>query len=426
MANRRALQPRFYADIFQYLKYVGYFSASGVSSTLTPNVGWQAYTMNPHKSQKVELSPVVSNFKFWATIGQDNYVNESSHGIVFDENLDEQLWAILSYLNNSEDEHHSSGAYSGVLGHNLRTLDIKNVLFDWKGEISDSTVVSRQTSWREIVNYSRNEGAYSENSSSPEYDGFSIWEVTGRDNLDIGVFTQLDSIFDRMDLNGSTSTFEPDSSGNYLLASIGGITHGIFFEPEFPISVDVVIDTEFDGVDVLKSSGGSSFVNVNHTGSPYWVRNDSKIVREAGDLEFATNFQSPSMPPWSVHKRIFNTLGGSASYIDRFYDYSKTFIQPRRSWEITFSNFEGDNLFSKSSNPNKFTYWNEGSSQYEFDTSMSSFFGLTLGGKIPFIFCPDSKADDLEFAICKIDGDLECKQVANNVFEYSLKIVEVW
>ena len=52
--------------------------------------------------------------------------------------------------------------------------------------------------------------------------------------------------------------------------------------------------------------------------------------------------------------------------------------------------------------------------------------GITLNGNLPFLFCPDSSADDLEFAICRIDRTPSFKQVANNLFSTSLVITETF
>ena len=83
-------------------------------------------------------------------------------------------------------------------------------------------------------------------------------------------------------------------------------------------------------------------------------------------------------------------------------------------------------MFHKAGNENKFFTYDEDTEAYTFDSSMASFMKLSLMGKIPFIFCPDSSATDLEFAICRIDKDPTFKQVANNLFSTSLSITEVF
>ena len=102
-----------------------------------------------------------------------------------------------------------------------------------------------------------------------------------------------------------------------------------------------------------------------------------------------------------------------------------------------------DNLFNKAGNPNSFFTFNEESLAHEIDLSMETFFKLTLGGKLPFIFQPNSNPDILgsngtdvqyessphalfEFALCKIEGDIKQKQITANSFEISFEIKEVW
>ena len=59
---------------------------------------------------------------------------------------------------------------------------------------------------------------------------------------------------------------------------------------------------------------------------------------------------------------------------------------------------------------------------------MSIVMDKTIGGSLPFIFQPDGNNNSPDqFAICQIDQDsFKFKQVANNVYDISLKIREVW
>ena len=58
---------------------------------------------------------------------------------------------------------------------------------------------------------------------------------------------------------------------------------------------------------------------------------------------------------------------------------------------------------------------------------MASFMGLTFNGALPFLFNPDSSAEDKEFAICKIDqSSISYKQVAFRTWNVSFVIREVW
>ena len=81
---------------------------------------------------------------------------------------------------------------------------------------------------------------------------------------------------------------------------------------------------------------------------------------------------------------------------------------------------------------NKFFTWTnpeelEGVPEYQFDASMASFMGLTFNGSLPFLFNPNSSAEDKEFAICKIDqSSISYKQVAFRTWDVSFVIREVW
>ena len=52
----------------------------------------------------------------------------------------------------------------------------------------------------------------------------------------------------------------------------------------------------------------------------------------------------------------------------------------------------------------------------------------TIGGALPFVFQPDGNNNSPDqFAICKLDHEsFQYTQVANNVYDISLKIREVW
>ena len=73
--------------------------------------------------------------------------------------------------------------------------------------------------------------------------------------------------------------------------------------------------------------------------------------------------------------------------------------------------------------------WTNTIHRYNIDTDDSFYaqvWNKTLGGALPFIFCPDSKATDLEFSLCRITNQPSFKQVANNTFSTSLTITETW
>ena len=103
----------------------------------------------------------------------------------------------------------------------------------------------------------------------------------------------------------------------------------------------------------------------------------------------------------------------------------------RRSWKVSLSFMTYDNLFHKSSNPNKFFTWTDpdnedGTPEYVFDDSMASFFKLTFNGGLPFIFCPDKDADNPEFAICRLASKPVFNLSSYGYFDTTLDIVETY
>ena len=59
------------------------------------------------------------------------------------------------------------------------------------------------------------------------------------------------------------------------------------------------------------------------------------------------------------------------------------------------------------------------------DNIVNNWLNLTLGGQIPFIFQPDK--DKTEFAMVKIDKpSMKIEQVAHQVYDFSVKLIEVF
>ena len=328
MARRTIQTCRFYADVLQYLKILGYYDGSD-----TPDV----WNMNPSSMSEYDLSGQ-TNFDF-------NLKNPSKE-------LDELLTNVP--------QSSSTGVYGAVLGHTLKNLpmavETDNFTFEDVAEIS---------------NYS---------SLAAEYNGYSIWDIQN-----CGAEENIDKILFKV-LSNQTS-------------KIGAISFGRWFEPSHSPDLSVRLVSEYDGITNQTTVGGNSITNVNHLGQPHW-----------GDL-----------PAWTLEKK-------------EGHDYKIGADTDRKVWQLSFSYIADDNLLSKSNNPNKFFTVTDDT--YVFDSSLSSFFRLTLNGSLPFIFCPNSAGSnptsdegdkDLEFALCKLDQDsLTFRQVASQTWNVSMTVMEVW
>ena len=325
MGKRTVGKPRFYADVLQYLKALGYYNHE---STTAPDL----LNMNP--SQPIKVT------------GQEYF---------YLKNVSEEVYQLLISLNALS----TSGIYIGMLGHSITEGDFVNLnLHDGSEAV---------TMHEEIVNFSY----FSAGISSVEYKGYSLANVTDIDN---------NAYIDKISFN------------LFSEASVGAITYGRWFEPSHAFDLGLKIASDYDGISLQKTISGYTYSNAAHTGVPMW-----------GDL-----------PAWTLEKQE-----GS--------DYKLGGTDGRRQWDVSLSFLSDDDLFSKATNENKFFTYDPDSGGYTFDESIASFLGLTFNGRIPFIFCPDSSATDLEFALCMIDEDsLSFDQVAYQTWNVSMSIVEVW
>ena len=395
MARRTIGKPRFYADIPSYLKTIGrYFgtTSSGLLTTSEPNQE-KVYTMDPYQPNDFQggYEDHWADFRFG--------INQSPESIdTQDEIMDYEINKLLKYYNASDDEHHSCGWYAGVLGNKFVSLqeELGSEIHMCQRFIGSDGVGNNlycnPTAFKEIVNYEAT--ATSSNAGTTgkaKYDGYSLWEITGKGNDDDNRFNILE--FTNISRNADASW--TDWLDNKI--TIGANTCGIFFEPEFAFELQASVSNNYEGIKAQTTLGGHTITNINYLGVPDW-----------GD-----------QPAWTLQK----TNGR---------DYTTVANRGRRQWQVGLTYLADDNILDNAANANKFynDSFTDGVedaySRDNLDTSLSSFFKLTHMGNTKFIFCPDSQADDLEFAICRITNKPSFKQVANNLFSTSLVLTETW
>mgnify|MGYP005822717381 CR=1 FL=1 len=381
MAKRSVGKPRFYADYPSYLKALGYYHGANVAGDISnEEIAHKVWNMNPAQLTEYEINPDEEGltFRFHIDPATGDYPIIETHNI--------QLTQLLFQTN-----------YAGLLGHNLGTLKdsanntIKSLSCYFigsteylAGQDNPVNTNSHQRNPIEIVNYT-----VGGDMGIPEYDGFSLWEITNFTDDNPVKYARMNfSIYSQDDHQGLGIPFGEDK-----IARIGAFTFGRYFEPEFAFDIQATLSTSYEGIKSQTTIGGNTITNINHLGQPAW-----------GDL-----------PAWTLGKQ-------------EGHDYKIGGTMGRRSWNVSLSFMTDDNVFSKAGNENKFFTWDQelGDLGYTFDSSLASFFRLTLNGKLPFIFCPDSSADDLEFALCRISNQPTFKQVANNMFSTSLTIVETY
>ena len=193
-----------------------------------------------------------------------------------------------------------------------------------------------------------------------------------------------------------------------------GHTYKMPHSPDLKVTMSI----DYDGFDSTDTTGGSTITNVRYTGAPKW-----------NDLN-----------AWQI--------GNSESLAER---------GGRRNWSLKFSYLAGKDLFSSNYMANRYanledtennldTYTTNDDAGIVYQEESEHFgeegFTYTLadddsfiarvlnyvGNGTRFIFQPDSNmSNPSDFAICVVDQDsIKITQVANKVYDISLKIREVW
>ena len=269
--------------------------------------------------------------------------------------------------------------YAGLLGHNLANM---------VGVADEYENVGLRLMIDGFYGENNNESTKIVNFKDVDYNGYSLWET--------GAFTSDDpSYYKNISIYSIYQAAE--SAVDYNL-KLGAFTFGRYFEPSHSPDLSVKLIKSYEGVDVQTTIGGSTITNFNHLGQPMW-----------GDL-----------PAWTLEKQ-------------KGHDYNVGADRGRRTWQVSFSYLSDTDIFNTATNENKLFTWTDtsisdsGDREYQFDTSMASFFLLTHNGNLRFIFCPNTDLKNKEFALCMIDQDsLTYTQVAHRTWNVSMNIMEVW
>ena len=171
--------------------------------------------------------------------------------------------------------------------------------------------------------------------------------------------------------------------------NIGTFSIGRYFDFSSP-DLDVQFTLSHEGIKRKRTIGGSDIVSINYHSPPKW-----------GDRK-----------PWTSGKnQSFSGYNG------------------RRSWKVSFSYVDHDNVMPQGMNED-FMFDNniDDTSLWTIHTNeniISHFLTLTLNGSLPFIFQPDVNLDQL--AICRLDKPTtKIKQVAHKTYDISFTFVESW
>ena len=255
--------------------------------------------------------------------------------------------------------------YIAVLGHNFG--DFTTGGFHMR---LDSLTVPGGTYMGRPSDYEITNASFSSNFNAG-FSGFSITEITPPT-------TPVDAYRINFRLQGTDAN----------PISICALSTGYFYDMPHSPELSLTMSHEYDGVKKQETSGGSTLSYVNYYKPPDW-----------GDLQ-----------AWQ--------LGGW----DRKYS-------GRRVWDLTFNHLSDSDIEPYNYHIDS----NSGHSSWK-DNWFTNVLHYTNGGQLPFIFCPDPsigyQSFNLtipEFAICRFDmKTFKREQVANGVYNISVKIKETW
>ena len=380
MAYQNVGTPRFYIDQIQYLKSIGLDFERWYDDW-----GYTANTVESEHSLTILDSPDL--FTFEPEV-QKNKTHENTKSYI--------AWDIpTGYLNTPNLESDNTGRYIAVLNHNIATQQEGLYVFsNWQdyfiGNMGDynATGITEKT----ILN--------NEYTLTP-FDGCTIIEY---DKDSSGFNPNYEEKFVRIGIAGY------DSAVALKEINLGALSWGIYYDMPHSPELDVTMTIENDGYDAITTQGGAHLTNIKYNGAPMWERADGTQA-----------------PPWTIGEPI--SVGRRRG---------------RRVWSMNFKYLSDKDLFASNYMSNNYTENPDGYDSADLDTDAdnnevfyynldndNSFHAQVLnkvGNGQRFIFQPDNTNNNPDqFAICQLDQDsLNIKQVANGVYDISLKIREVW
>ena len=173
---------------------------------------------------------------------------------------------------------------------------------------------------------------------------------------------------------------------------VKSLVFGQYFNMPHSPDLSLSMSHEYDGIKTVTTKGGSTLSNANYHKPPRW-----------GDRE-----------AWQL---------GDFPY----------YYSGRRTWDLSFSYISDTDIEPYSYYGNKYT---NDSPEEGTDNWFQNVLYYTMGGHLPFIFCPDPSIEYYyngnpprtpEFAICRFDMDsFKRTQISFKTYNIKVKIVESW
>jgi len=235
----------------------------------------------------------------------------------------------------------------------------------------------------------------------PSLDGFSICEISAPSVEDYTGYS-------------SVQFYQTYGSTGQKSLKIGSIFMGKYYDMPHSFDLSLTMSHSYEGIKQITTKGGSTLSNASYYKSPKW-----------GDLE-----------AWE----LFNPNPAAT--------YSKPYqSSSRRTWDLSFSFVSDKNLEPYNYTGYEWSSDTDTNIQAELpaqDNFFSDVLRYTMGGHLPFIFCPDPSIDYFdadeysglglsrpprvpEFAICRFDmNTFKRTQVAHKMYTISVKLRETW
>ena len=241
---------------------------------------------------------------------------------------------------------------------------------------------------------------------------------------------------------------------------------------DLPLTPNVGLTVSYtnEGVETFESLGGKSFNNINYLGPNEWINYKHPAYQSLD--ETGKWYSTFKYPPFEMPNSGAKTTDGWVNYYHNFdangighgrnfYTGAKSGLgkHGKRIWELSFEFVDEKNMFARSMVSGTGTMTAGQFDSWAMDTPImtggfptksqnddivddepvtewkENFFWIwqhTLGGKIPFIFTPNTQDTDHwtslhdQFAICKFDNNsLQIRQVATNLWNVSVSIREI-
>jgi|10_taG_2_1085330.scaffolds.fasta_scaffold07992_6 hypothetical protein len=266
-----------------------------------------------------------------------------------------------------------------VLGHNFGWNSTK---FQMRKAAEDGSPVASTS----VVNY---------NSDGSEYDGFSIAE--GDNAYDLNHDTIEMSLWDVQQAEGEDIKF-------------GSVLYGTYYDMPYSPDLSLNLNREYKGTSTITTYNGSSFSNTIWTKPPKWG------ALPAWELSYHAELDKYILKPSKSGRRVWDLKFSFVSDNDIF--SSNESIGKEGTLITTDLGYEEDDIGDVGFKYNLLTD----------DSFYSQVWHKTLNGTLPFVFQPDKdNSNPDQFAICRfVDNSFKVEQSAHNIYNVSLKIMEVW